>query len=396
MYNNNLSSSSHKQLKTLLNQIKSIPVLKSIEQLKTEGIQYYFHQGYEKKVLHKMFTLYKKKRHIQRYINHQVYTADLNGISLKTSQIDRFNLYQKGLTYELNMNSNSNLNRLKKADFQTQSTEQLYGYKKLRAQRYTHNIRSEDLIHIIREQQYQLEQDLYVQAFNQTKKRRIVNISYEKRQLFSIFFKTNIFSNQNYLLIKLFMNFKFKTIRRTRNALNAQQIYWEIIKLKKYFRVKTIFGKERKAEIIIHRTQLPNNYKTHDMSLFIEQHQETQNMFYYIATGLFSFSIMHIYAKMLYDDDTRYWVSIRFPNHMKQFDIFNSHIQNQYDYILEKLQLKNKDLSGAVGYHNLKQGIKDLFKRETQIIDFETTDKSIEGLDSFLQEQDQKVLKSIK
>ncbi|CAD8138069.1 unnamed protein product [Paramecium octaurelia] len=182
------------------------------------------------------------------------------------------------------------------------------------------------------------------------------------------------------------MNFKFKTIRRTRNALNAQQIYWEIIKLKKYFRVKTIFGEEKKAEIIIHRTQLPNKYRTHDMSLFIEQHQETQNMFYYIAIGLFSFSFMHFYAKMLYDDDTRYWVSIRYPNHMKQFDIFNAQIQNQYDNVLEKLQLKNKDLSGAVGYHNLKQGIKDLFKRETKIIDFETTDKSIEGLDSFLQE----------
>ncbi|CAD8132161.1 unnamed protein product [Paramecium octaurelia] len=81
---------------------------------------------------------------------------------------------------------------------------------------------------------------------------------------------------------------------------------------------------------------------------------------------------------------------------MKYFDIFNTRIQQQYDNILEKLQLKNKDLSGAVGYHNLKQGIKDLFKRETKIIDFETTDQSIQGLDSFLQEQDKKVLKSIK
>lgn len=36
---------------------------------------------------------------------------------------------------------------------------------------------------------------------------------------------------------------------------------------------------------------------------------------------MFSFVVTNFYAKLLYDDHTRYWMSIRFPYHMKYFDI---------------------------------------------------------------------------
>jgi len=38
------------------------------------------------------------------------------------------------------------------------------------------------------------------------------------------------------------------------------------------------------------------------------------------------------------------------------------------------MQLNGKELKGAVGYHNIKEGIKSLFKREEKLIDYETTD----------------------
>lgn len=43
------------------------------------------------------------------------------------------------------------------------------------------------------------------------------------------------------------------------------------------------------------------------------------------------FGITHFYAKLLYDDDTKYWVSIRFPNHMKYFNDIHNHIYEKYD-----------------------------------------------------------------
>ncbi|CAD8140836.1 unnamed protein product [Paramecium pentaurelia] len=197
MYNNNPRSSSHKQLKTLQSQLQSTPVLKSIEQLKTEGIQYYYHQGYERKALHKIFTLNTKKRHIQRYINQQVYNADLNGISLKASQMDRFNLYQKGLTDELQANSKSysNLSRLKKGDFQTSSTEQLYGYKN--SQNRDIRITSGQRISSIQQENNQINQNRISISKHQIRPKREEQLvqAIRKDNLFTIVYKSNIFSN---------------------------------------------------------------------------------------------------------------------------------------------------------------------------------------------------------
>ncbi|CAD8138067.1 unnamed protein product [Paramecium octaurelia] len=197
MNNYNLRNSSQKQLKTLSNQFQFAPVLKSIEQLKTEGIQYYYHQGYERKALHKMFNLNTKKRHIQRYINQQLTNADLNGISLKTSQIDRFNLYQKGLTDELQANSKSysNLNRLKKTEFQANSTEQLFEYK---------NANYRDLritigkgMQSIQPENTQTNQNRIQMSKNLTKQKREEQLlqAIRKDNLFPIVYKSNIFSN---------------------------------------------------------------------------------------------------------------------------------------------------------------------------------------------------------
>ncbi|CAD8057677.1 unnamed protein product [Paramecium sonneborni] len=200
MHNNNPRSSSHKQLKTLQSQLQTTPILKSIEQLKTEGIHYYYHQGYERKALHKIFTLNTKKRHIQRYINQQVYNADLNGISLKASQMDRFNLYQKGLTDELQANSKSytNLSRLKKGDFQNNSTEQLYGLKNSqhRETRITSGLRIQSIQQEtnLNGQNNQNKFSISKHLVRPKREEQLVQ-AIKKDNLFTIVYKSNIFSN---------------------------------------------------------------------------------------------------------------------------------------------------------------------------------------------------------
>ncbi|CAD8055311.1 unnamed protein product [Paramecium sonneborni] len=197
MFNNNPRNSSHKQLKTLQSQSQSTPALKSIEQLKTEGIQYYYHQGYERKALHKIFSLNTKKRHIQRYINQQVYNADLNGVSLKASQLDRFNLYQKGLTNELQANSKSytNLSRLKKGDFQTNSTEQLYGFK--HSQHRDIRITSGQRISSLQQDNNQTNQNKFSISKHLVRPKREEQLvqAIRKDNIFTIVYKSNIFSN---------------------------------------------------------------------------------------------------------------------------------------------------------------------------------------------------------
>lgn len=39
-----------------------------------------------------------------------------------------------------------------------------------------------------------------------------------------------------------------------------------------------------------------------------------------------SFVTMNFLAKLIYDDHTRYWVSIRFPIHMKYFELYKKEI----------------------------------------------------------------------
>lgn len=60
------------------------------------------------------------------------------------------------------------------------------------------------------------------------------------------------------------------------------------------------------------------------------------------------------------------------------------------DDLLQRLELADKDLRGPVGYHNIKQALKNaLYPRPRQ---YQLDDSPLASLDQFLKEQDKKVL----
>ncbi|KAM3138023.1 hypothetical protein pb186bvf_009918 [Paramecium bursaria] len=158
------------------------------------------------------------------------------------------------------------------------------------------------------------------------------------------------------------MQFKFKTTKKTRSTYQAQQIYWQWFKLKRYIKSYTFSGEEVKPQITFHQQQLPYRYQTFDMDKYVEDQQNVRTI-HVLALLSTSFVLSYYFARLIYDDEYRFYVSIRLPYHMKYFDKSINWMSAQKQSIYQELNI-SEDSDLRIKYHNLKQYLKNSRDRQ--------------------------------